>query len=73
VKKTKQLPIIRIGKISPCKPMVKMDVTIEDDDFYKMVCDQARKEIPDDKLFEWWFRKALEETVTRLETKKLKK
>ena len=66
----KPLPKIMLGKLKKTTYYTG-EVFVEDDAFYKKCCDQARKEITDEALFNWWLVTALEETVKAREAARI--
>lgn len=40
---------------------------IHDDEFFDKICEEARKDIPKEELFNWWLVEALKETIAKAE------
>ena len=63
-----KLPRIEIRDTFRTKEMAIYDVDIKDEEFFKKTCDQARIDIPDEELFNWWINEALKESVEHIES-----
>lgn len=67
-KETRHLARIMLGPLKKTT-YYTAECIVEDDAFYRKCCDQARKLITDEALFNWWLVTALEETVKAREAK----
>ena len=64
--KTESLPTIKVTDIGPIT-MHQMQLDIDNDVWFNKICDEARKEIPNEEVFNWWFNEALKETIGKIE------